>query len=126
MVVAAALGFTSVPLFFFLEHQFPSGAWGLTVLFLVMAVFFFTCQFFLSRGNPGALFEDWPVMLALDAVWVIIFIFMAIPEPEEVILSTGVGILLSCCGGTLAGAFAASMKARKTSTDQHISESETQ
>jgi hypothetical protein len=90
-----------------------------------MAVFFFTCQFFLSRGNPGALFEDWPVMLALDTVWVVILIFMAIPEREEVFLSHCVGIFFSCFGGTMAGAFAASMRARKTSTDQHISESET-
>ena len=119
MVVAAGMGFLSVPLFFALEHAFPfgHGALSLTMTFIAMAVYFFTCQFFLSRGHPNALFNDWPIMLALNTVWIIILIAIAVPfESLEVVLSMGLGILLSCFGCTLAGAFMASMRARRKAT----------
>ena len=127
MVVAATLGFLSVPLFFAIGEPLNSayGVPGLAATFSVMAVYFFTCQFFLSRGNPGALFGDWPVMLALDAVWIFILIPMVLLERSEVIVSQGLGVLLSCFGCTLAGAFAASKRARVLLGDRHISPSGT-
>jgi hypothetical protein len=114
MVVAGALGFLAVPLYFVVAHLLQSGhsALGLTPTFVMMALYFFACQFFLSRGHPGALFEDWPIMLALDLVWIFVLVSMALLEPLEVILNQGIGMFISCFGGTLAGAFAASRRAR--------------
>jgi len=94
-----------------LSHYF--GDVGLVPAFILMAMYFFVCQFFLSRGNPNAFPKDWPIMLALDAVLLLALIPMAILETQEVILYQGSGILLSCCGGTLAGAFAASKAAQR-------------
>jgi hypothetical protein len=86
---------------------------GLVLTFILMAAYFFLCQFRLSRGNPNAYRKDWPVMLALDATWIIAGFFMILTERHEVVISQGLGILFSCIGATWAGAFAASMKARR-------------
>jgi hypothetical protein len=86
---------------------------GLAVAFILVAAYFFICQFFLSRGNPDAFLKDWPIMLALDAVLLLGLIPMALLETQEVVLAQGSVILLSCCGGTLAGAFVASKAARR-------------
>jgi hypothetical protein len=86
---------------------------GLAAVFIIMTAYFFFCQFFLSRGNPNALPKDWPIMLALDAVLICALIPMALLETKEVIFAQGGIILFSCCGGTLAGAFAASKLARR-------------
>lgn len=83
------------------------------LMFVLSAAYFFICQFFLSRGNPHAFPKDWPVMLALDAVWIISFIIMILVEKRGAILGQGLPILVGCLGGTWAGAFAASMKARR-------------
>jgi len=89
------------------------GNTGLVLAFILMAAYFFFCQFRLSRGNPDAYRKDWPVMLALDAVWIISFIIMILVEKRGAILGQGLPILVGCLGGTWAGAFAASMKARR-------------
>jgi hypothetical protein len=78
-----------------------------------MATYFFICQFRLSRGNPNAYRKDWPVMLALDVIWVVVFFGTVFAERREVVIAQGLGILVSCFGATWAGAFAASMKARR-------------
>jgi len=113
-LTAFLLGLISFPLFFAIGEPLLSnyGGAGLTATFVVMAIYFFVCQFFLSRGNPGALFKDWPIMLGLDATQLIMLFLVVLLERREVILSQGLGILFSCCGGTLAGAFAASKRAR--------------
>lgn len=87
---------------------------GAVLALMLLAAYFFVCQFRLSRGNPNALRKDWPIMLALDAVPLLMVLIMALVEKWPVILSQGFGILLSCCGGTFAGAFAASRAARRT------------
>jgi hypothetical protein len=83
------------------------------LMFVLSAVYFFICQFFLSRGNPHALPKDWPVMLALDAVWIISFIIMILVEKRGATLSQGLPILVGCLGGTFAGAAVAAQIARK-------------
>jgi hypothetical protein len=52
-------------------------------------------------------------MLALDAVWIISFIIMILVEKRGAILGQGLPILVGCSGGTWAGAFTASMNARR-------------
>jgi hypothetical protein len=86
---------------------------GLLVTFAALAVYFFVCQLLLSRGNPDALRTDWRVMLALGAVPIVIVAGQALAEKRDVLLSQGIGILLACSGGILAGAFAASRAARR-------------
>jgi hypothetical protein len=90
---------------------------GTVLAFVLLAAYFFICQFRLSRGNPNALRKDWPVMAALDAVPLMMVLIMALVEKWPVILSQGLGILLSCCGGTFAGAVAASGAARRTGVE---------
>ena len=67
--VAFFLGLFSFFLFMFIGEKlsYHYGNVGLFITFVVMLVYFFTCQFFLSRGNPNAYRKDWPIMLALDA-----------------------------------------------------------
>jgi len=86
---------------------------GLAATFILMGAHFSICQSFLSRGNPAAFLKDWPIMLALDAVFLLVLIPMVLSERLEVVLVQGLGILLFCCGGTLGGAFAASKAARR-------------
>ncbi len=86
---------------------------GLRVTFAALAVYFFVCQFLLSRGRPDALRSDWRIMLALGAVPLAVVVLMALAERRDVILTQGIGVLLASCGGILAGAFAASRVARR-------------
>ena len=115
-LIAFFLGLFSFVLFMFVGESI---SWhfgeyvGLAAVFIVMTVYFFFCQFFLSRGNPKAFPKDWPIMLALDAVLLFILIPMALLETQEVVIAQGSVILLSCLGGTLAGALAASKSARR-------------
>jgi hypothetical protein len=115
VLIAFFLGLFSIFLFFFIGEKLLHyyGNVGLAAAFILMAAYFFICQFLLSRGNPNAFPKDWPIMLTLDAVLLLSLIPMALLESLEVILFQGLGILLSCCGGTLAGAFAASKAARR-------------
>lgn len=114
-LLAFLLGVLSFLLFFFIGEPASHylGNAGLIVTFILMAAYFFICQFQLSRGNPNAYRKDWPVMLALDVIWIAIFFGMVLGERREVVIAQGLGILVSCFGATWAGAFAASMKARR-------------
>jgi len=116
-LIAFFLGLLSFLLFMFVgeaaSYHFGDIA-GFIATFILMAAYFFICQFLLSRGNPDAYLKDWPVMLSLDAILIIAVFAMALVEKREVILSQGIGILLSCCGGTYAGAVAASIVARRS------------
>jgi hypothetical protein len=89
------------------------GLVAVLLMFVLSAAYFFICQFFLSRGNPHAFPKDWPVMLALDAVWIISFFIMILVEERGVIPSQGLPILIGCLGGTWAGAAVAAQIARK-------------
>ena len=113
--VALVLGVFSFFLFFFIGEtaSFHWGDTGLIVAFIMMAAYFFICQFLLSRGNPDAHRKDWTVMLALDVIWIVLLIVMVFGEKREVVLSQGLGILVACFGATWAGALAASLAARR-------------
>jgi hypothetical protein len=87
---------------------------GLIPTFILLAVYFFFCQFRLSRGHSDALRQDWPIMLALNAVPLLMVFGIVLVQTWPVILSQGLGIFLACCGGTFAGALAASRAARRT------------
>ena len=119
--IAFLLGLFSFFLYLFVgelsSHYFGENvAWA--VWFILMFAYFFLCQFFLSRGKSNAFLKDWPIMLALDSVPLFLLIPIALVESQEVFLTQGSVILVSCLGGTLAGAFAASKEARKKSGQQ--------
>jgi len=87
---------------------------GLVAGFVTLGVYCFLCQFLLSRKNVNAYRKDWPVMLALDAVWLFILCFLVLME-KDFIHSQGPGILLATCGATYLGAVAASLTAKRMS-----------
>ena len=86
---------------------------GFVITFVLMAAYFFVCQFRLSHGNADALRQDWPIILALNAVPLAMVILMAINEKWPVVLAGGLSILMAGWGGAFAGAVAASRAARK-------------
>lgn len=114
-LVALALGILSFFLFMFIGESatWNLGNAGFVITYIVMAAYFFISQFRLSRGNPVAFRKDWPVMLALDAAWIVAFIGMILSEKREVVISQGLGILVGCFVATWVGALAASVKARR-------------
>lgn len=116
--VAFFLGVISFFLFSFIGEPASHylGNAGAIVTFILMAAYFFICQFRLSRGNPNAYRRDWPVMFALDVIWIVAFFGMVLAEGREVIIAQGPRILISCFGATWAGAVAASLRARRNST----------
>jgi hypothetical protein len=105
---ALGLGFLG----FFLLMSFGEMA-GPIPGFILVAAYFAVCQFLLSRGHADAYRKDWWIMIALDATVLAAVFVMVLVEKRDVILSQGPAILLSCCGGTYAGAVAASLGARR-------------
>jgi len=82
--------------------------------FILMAAYFFICQFLLSRGNPHAFRKDWPIMLVLNVtIIVVLFVSVLVEKQGGVFLVQALGILLACFAGTIAGAVTASYVARK-------------
>ena len=83
--------------------------------FILMAAYFFICQFLLSRGNPHAFYKDWPIMLVLNAtIIVVLFVSVLVEKQGVVFLIQALGILLACFAGTIAGAVVASLVARRS------------
>jgi putative effector of murein hydrolase len=97
----------------FLVLMFVGETAGLIAAFTSLAVYFFVCEFLLSRRNIDAYRKDWPFMLALDATPFVVVFIMVLVEKRAVILEQGPGILLSACGGTYAGAVVASITAKR-------------
>lgn len=109
VALAALLGLVGFPLFMFFGE-----AWGMVAGFAALAVFVYVFQFLLSKGNPHALWRDWRIMLALNAVMLISVVIMSLVEDVRVVVSQGLGILLSLAAGTLAGAWTAAHTARSS------------
>ncbi len=106
--------------FFFFLYMFIGdtstsylGDAGFALTFVLMAAYFFVCQFRLSRGNADALRRDWPVILALNAVPLAMVILMVGNEKWTVILVQGLVTVIAGWGGAIAGAAMASRAARK-------------
>jgi uncharacterized membrane protein len=101
-------------LFSFLLFMFVGESAGLPAAFAALSVYFFLCQFFLSRNHADAHRKDWRVMLLLDGVMLVTVLIMVTGGNWDTILSQGIGALLSTCGGTYAGAVVASVTAKRT------------
>ena len=101
------LGVLSVPvvlIFGDLREQWKnlSGLPGVFLLCIVVAAYFFICQFWLSRGNPHAFIKDWPIMLRLNAaLFLVLFIFFFTPENLNATYAVqSFAVLLVCFAGT--------------------------
>jgi hypothetical protein len=115
IIVAFFLGVLFFFLFMFIGEasSYYLGDAGFVVTFVLMAVYFFICQFRLSHGNADAPRKDWPIILALNAVPIVTVIIMVMSEEWPVILVQGLIILLAGWGGAFTGAVVASRTARK-------------
>ncbi len=119
------LGVLSVPVLgVFVElgeqGKFLSGWPGIFVYCIVMAAYYFICQFWLSRGNPHAFLKDWPIMFWLNAA-LFLMLFMGFFTEKNMNSTYAVqsfAVLLACFAGTLAGAFVASRAARRRASRQ--------
>ena len=107
-VIAFALGLLSFGVMMFIGESF-----GLPAAFASLAAYFLACQFLLSRRNPGPWWSEWRLMLALDAVILLTVVIMVVVEARQTVLEQAPGMLLACCGGTLAGALIGSWAARR-------------
>jgi hypothetical protein len=113
--VAFFLGLISFVLLMFIGEklQYSRGDAGVIEAFIYIGAFLFICQFFLSRGNRDAYRRDWLMMLALNAPFLLVLGVTVFTEKPSLILAYSLGILFFCCGGTFAGAVAASLWARR-------------
>jgi hypothetical protein len=111
-IIAFFLGILSFVIYrFFLEIL---GEY-ISAVFVILAAYFFICQFLLSRGNPHAFRKDWPTMLALDFAPFIYVVYHVIRLGWGSLWFRAIGLwlIVGSVGGTLAGAAAASIKARR-------------
>lgn len=102
-VIAFLLGIVPFFLLFALGETFGMGA-----AFSGIGIFCFICQFFLSRGNPHALFGDWRIILALNAVLIASAVLVLLIEPNakwQSIVAV-ISIISSVFGAGLAAFFA--------------------
>jgi len=115
IVVAFILSVFFFFLYMFIGEASTSylGDAGFVITFVLMAAYFFVCQFRLSHGNADALRKDWPIILALNVVPLVMFILVVINEKWPVILVQGLVVVIAGWGGAFAGAVIASRVARK-------------
>ena len=109
VVIAFFLGVIGL----FLGFGVGEGA-GIVAMGVALGAYFCLCQVLLSRKNADAYRKDWPIMLALDAAWFVMFILMVLTANRADILGQGPAMVLGVCGGTYLGAVVASLAASRT------------
>jgi len=90
-LVALILGIISFFLMFALGESF-----GVPVAFIAVGIYYLLSQFFLSRGNARALYEDWPLILFLNAALIVTAIIVLLIEPDAKIHSIVAVISIVC------------------------------
>lgn len=76
-IAALVLGIIS----FFL--MFPLGeSFGVATAFIAIGIYYLFSQFFLSHGNTRALYEDWPIILLLNAALIVTAVLVLLIEPD--------------------------------------------
>ena len=86
-IIAFILGLISFFLLFALGEGF-----GINVAFLGIGVYYLISQYFLSRGNPQALFKDWLIILLLNSTLIVAAILVLFFEQTEKMQSIAVVI----------------------------------
>jgi lipoprotein signal peptidase len=103
-VIAVFLGIISFPLLMFVGEEF-----NVATAFILTGFYYLVAQFFLSRGNPRALYEDWPLMLFLNAALIVVAVLILIIEPDA--KYTAIVAVISMAGSAV-GAWIATMRAK--------------
>ena len=76
-IIALILGIISFFLMFALGETF-----GVPIAFIAIGIYYLFSQFFLSRGNNRALYEDWPLILLLNAALIVTAVMILLLEPD--------------------------------------------
>ncbi len=93
-VLAVILGILSFFLMFAVGEPF-----GITAALVAVGIYHFTCQLVLSWGNSRALYDDWTLLLLLNAAMIVTAVLVLILEPDTkwkavvVIVSLGSSML---------------------------------
>jgi hypothetical protein len=106
-IIAFILGLIS----FFLMFALGEGL-GIGAAFLGIAIYYLISQYFLSRGNPQALFKDWLIILILNSVLLVTSVLVLIIEPGESEKMQSLVVIISLASSIL-GAGIAAMLAKK-------------
>lgn len=109
-LIAVILGVIPVLAFVFFGEWLSAKLGPISSLGLLF-VYFFICQFLLSRGHLDACRKDGAVTIALDIAWIVFMIITL--AGKRLTVPWGIGFILSCIVGTWAGAAAASIGARR-------------
>ena len=98
-IIALILGIISFFLMFALGETF-----GVPTAFIAIGIFYLFSQFFLSRGNTRALYEDWPLILLLNAALIVTAVMVLLIEPDTKWHSiiTVISIVCSVIGASIA------------------------
>ena len=76
-LIAVILGFFSFFLLMFLGEEY-----GVTIAFIATGIYYLISQFFLSRGNTRALYQDWWLILFLNAALIMVAVLILLIEPD--------------------------------------------
>lgn len=87
---------------------------GVTVAFIVIAVYYVLAQLFLSRGNRSALPGDWLIILLLNGTLIVTAILILLIEPDT---KWHAVVVLISISSSLLGAGIAGWLARRSHTN---------
>ena len=90
-IIALILGIISFFLGFAVGETF-----GVAAAFIVIGIYYLFSQFFLSRGNPRALHEDWSLILLLNAALIVTAVLILLIEPDAKWQSIVAAISIVC------------------------------
>jgi hypothetical protein len=108
-IIAFILGFLS----FFLMFILGEGI-GIYAAFIGMGIYYLISQYFLSRGNPQALFKDWLIILSLNSTLIVASVLILFVEQSGKMQSL---IVIVSTVSSVAGAGLAAWLAKKSNYD---------
>ena len=88
-------------------------AFGVYASYIGMAAVCFILQYLLSRGNPRAVRQDWPMILAMNSLSLFVGIMALLLEPNRGAALEGALIAPFGIAGAFVGAAVAARAARK-------------
>ena len=90
-IIALILGIISFFLMFTLGETY-----GAPTAFIAIGNYYLFSQFLLSRGNNRALYEDWPLILLLNAALIVTAVMILLLEPDTKFHSLAAIISVVC------------------------------
>ena len=90
-IIALILGIISFFLMFALGESF-----GVPIAFIAIGIYYLFSQFLLSRGNTRALYEDWSLILLLNAALIVTAVMILLLEPDAKVHSVVAVISIFC------------------------------